>query len=382
MNLSKNITVILLLIITVFTACSTGKKAFERGDYYEATIQAVKFLRSNPNSEKAKGVISQSYPMALQYFRQKVDETAISGSPDKYLSIVEIYTKLNNLADEISRCPAALETVKPVVYFHEQLKNAQDIAIAEQYDAGIQLIKNGNIEDARKAYEKFDWVNKTSPGYSEVTNKLQEAEEMATLRVVVEELPYLGDQYQANLIRFYDKIFVDLIKNSQQKFIKYYKPQDAEKLRIIPHQVIKMQFVDFSVGNIYEKETEKDFVSDTLVINSFKDDKGVMHDIKGVVKAKANIHERQIVSKGTLDVKIVEYQNNSILENKRFPGEYVWRNDWATFNGDERAIPENIQNMTKAKQVMPPLPQDLFVFFSDRLCANTSSFLKSYYQNK
>lgn len=381
MNLSKNFT-ILVLVVSVLIGCSTGKKALERGDYYEATIQAVKFLRSSPDSKKAKETISQSYPMALDYYKQKVDETGVSGSSDKYLTIVEIYLKLNNLADEISRCPAALETVKPVIYYHDQLKKAQEMAVAEQYEGGTQLLETRNIEDARKAYEKFDWVNKTSPGYSEVATKLMEAQETGTLRIVVEKLPYIGDQYQANINRFYDKIFVDLIKNSQQKFLKFYKPQEAEKLGIVPHQVVRMEFVDFSVGNIYEKETEKDFVSDTIVITTIKDDKGVMRDIKGVVKVKANIHERNIVSRGILDIKIVDYQANSILENKRYPNEYVWRNDWATFNGDERALPENIKTLVKAKQVIPPSPQDLFALFSDPLGANASSFLKSYYRNK
>jgi hypothetical protein len=100
------------------------------------------------------------------------------------------------------------------------------------------------------------------------------------------------------------------------------------------------------------------------------------------VKAKCNIHEREITSKGILDVKIIDYLSNSVVENKRFPGEYIWRNDWATFNGDERTLSQKIKAMTKEKQVMPPSPQDLFVFFSDPLGSNASSFLKSYYRNR
>jgi len=381
MKPSKNLTLIFILTI-ILAGCNTGKKALQKGDYYEATIQSVKHLRSNPDSEKARETLILSYPMALDYYRQKVDEISISNSTDKYFSIVEIYTKLNNLADEISRCPAALNAVKPVVYFHDQLKSAQDLAIAEQYETGLQLLKSGYIEDARVAVQKFEWVAKTKPGYGDVTRKLEDAVEMATLKVVVERIPYMGDMYQANLNRFYDKLYVDLSKNVKNRFIRFFNQSEAEELKIVPNQVVKMQFVDFTVGNIYEKETEKEYVSDTLVIGTFKDDKGVSHDVKGTVKAKANVHEREIMSRGIFDVKIIDYQTNSIVENKRFPGEYVWRNDWANFNGDERALPQKIKTMTKEKQVMPPLPQDLFVFFSDPLGSGTSSFLKSYYRNK
>jgi len=375
------------LILLFFTAvmlfsCNTGKKALQRGDYYEATIQSVKHLRSNSDSKKAIETVEQSYPLALDYYRQKVDEISTSSSPDKYFSIVEIYTKLNSLADEISRCPAALEVVKPVVYFHDQLNKATDLAVGEQYNVGLALLKTGSIEDARSAYKKFEWVSATKPGYADVNQKLAEAEEMATFKVVVEQIPYMGDQYQASLNSFYNKLYVDLSKNCKKEFVKFYGQEEAENLRIVPDQVVKMQFVDFAVGNIFEKENEKEYVSDTVVIGTFKDDKGVSHDVKGTVKAKAHLHQRNVTARGILDIKIIDYQTNSISENKRFPGEYVWKNDWATYNGDERALPKEVKEMTKSQQVLPPSQQNLFVLFSDQLGSNASSFLKTYFRKK
>jgi tetratricopeptide (TPR) repeat protein len=369
-------------VFALMLSCNTGKNALQRGDYYEATLQAVRHLRSSPDSKKARATLEKSYPMALGYYRQKIDQTALSGSPDKYLSIVESYTKLNNLADEITRCPAALEVAKPVVYFHEQLRKAQDLAVSEQYNEGIRLLASSYIEDARAAYQKFEWISKNRPGYADVIRKMAEAEDKGTLKIVVEKIPYMGDIYQANVNRFYDRIYADLVKTGQKKFIRYYQPKEAEEYKIVPHHVVKMQFADFSVGNVYEKETVKDYVSDTLVIGSFIDDKGVSHNVKGVVKAKASLHERYVISRGILDVKILDYQSGSILENKRYPGEYVWRNDWASFNGDERALPDNVKKMTREKQVMPPPHQDLFILFSDPLGSNASALIKSFYRNR
>ena len=53
-----------VLIGLLLISCSTGKKAYERGDYYAATIQAVNRLRSNPDSRKALEAVKNSYPMA------------------------------------------------------------------------------------------------------------------------------------------------------------------------------------------------------------------------------------------------------------------------------------------------------------------------------
>ncbi len=373
---------VLLVLTTFLLSCNTGKNALKKGDYYEATIQSVKHLRSNPDSKSALSTIKQSYPMALDYFRQKIEQMTISDTPDKYLTIAESYRKLNTLADEITRCPAALNAVKPVTYFHDQLRKAEEVAVEEQYDYGVNLLKSGNIEDARLAVEKFDWVNKTRPGFSDINNMLSKAEDMATLKVVVENLPYMGDIYLANVNRFYSNLYTDIKKYGQKRFVRFYQPKEAEESHVVPHHVVKLQFIDFSVGNIFEKETEKELKKDSVVVTTYKDDKGVTHNAYGTVKAKVNIHERNIVSRGILEVRIIDYQSNSVIETKRYPGEYIWRNNWASYNGDERALTDEIKRMTREKQVMPPLPQDLFVYFSDPLCSNAASYLKSFYRNR
>ena len=381
MKRSSVLTVFAILFI-IISSCSTGKNALKKGDYYEATIQSVNRLRSNPDSKNARETIEQSYPMALDYYRQKVDEILKSSSPDKYLSVVDIYKKLNTLADEISRCPAALNQVKPVVYFHDQLSKALEMAISEQYNSGVQLLRSQSINDARTAIEKFEWVKNAKPGYADVDNKLAQAIELATIKVVIEPIPYMGDQYTANINRFYSKLYADISKNSRNRFVRFYQAIEAEQMKIVPDQIVSIQFVDFAVGNVYEKETEKDYVSDSLVIGTFKDDKGISHNVMGTVKAKAHIHEREVVSRGVLNVRIMRYPNKTILENRNFPGEYVWRNQWATFNGDDRALPENVKKMTKLRQALPPLPQDLFVLFSDPLASDASTLIKNYYRNK
>src|SRR5665647_3809088 len=61
------------IICLLLLSCSSGKKAFERGDYFNATLQAVNRLRSNPNSEKALQAVKDSYPMSITYFQGKID---------------------------------------------------------------------------------------------------------------------------------------------------------------------------------------------------------------------------------------------------------------------------------------------------------------------
>ena len=116
----------LALVATMFASCNPSMQAFKKGNYYDATIKAVKQLRNNPDSKNALEVIQKSYPMELDYENQRIKELTISNHPDKFFNIAETYIRLNGLADEISRCPAALEVVKPVVYYHTQLQKAEE----------------------------------------------------------------------------------------------------------------------------------------------------------------------------------------------------------------------------------------------------------------
>ena len=64
------------------------------------------------------------------------------------------------------------------------------------------------------------------------------------------------------------------------------------------------------------------------------------------------------------------------------PGEFVWISEWATFNGDERALsPEQIQ-WSKQKEQVPPSNQELFIEFTrpiyDQVTAKIKEFYKGY----
>ena len=97
-----------LISYMLLISCSSGKKALDRGDYYNAIILAVNRLRSNPNSEKALQTVKDSYPMSLEFFQERIDNALNNNSLFKYTEVADYYEKVNHLSDEISRCPVAL----------------------------------------------------------------------------------------------------------------------------------------------------------------------------------------------------------------------------------------------------------------------------------
>jgi hypothetical protein len=354
--------------------------AYNRGEYYKATLQAVKRLRTAPDNEKAITMVKKSYPMAIDYYRRQIDGIAASNTPDKFLKISDQYKKLNILANEISRCPAALDAVKPVVYFDEQLQKAEEMAINEQYRFATSLLNSKNIYDAREAYEKLRWVKNAAPTYKNIDEQLVIAKDLATLKVIVEQLPDKNTNYEINTREFYIQIYNSLVKQASDGFIKYYQPQMAEELGITPHRVVGIQIEKFIIGAIREREQNRTFTSDSISVGTYTDDDGNTYNAMGIVQADAVVYSREIISNTTINVFIEEFRGETI-NSQKFANEYTWNNSWASYNGDKRALPADIQKLANNNQQTPPRPQEIFIMLTEPLLNPVSMYVKSNTRN-
>lgn len=380
--IKKNNYLLLLFLMIVAFACSTGQSAFNKGNYYDATIKAVKKLRAKPESLKTQELIKKSYPMALEYHQQRIDAFAVSNQPDKFLKIVDEYTLMNKMADEITRCPAALNAVKPVIYYHDQLKKAEMMALNEQYENAKRLLQNGTIEDGRLAYQRLMWVKQRSPNFENIDNQLAIAKDVGTLRVVVEDLPIIHRNYNVDTRGFYIRVFDQLNRSASGEFLRFYQPKLAEELRISPHEIIEIQFVEFNIDALHESIKAQEFTNDSVVVGTYTDNNGDEFPVIGKVKANVEIIQREVRARALLNVVIKDHQSGEIIQSRKYPSDYVWGNSWASFNGDHRALPDNIIALTKEKQRNPPTPQEMFMLVSDPIYTNASSFLKSFYNKR
>lgn len=377
----RNIPIYVMLIVLLFS-CNTAQRAYNSGNYYEATMYAVKKLRNKPDDTKMLALIEKSYPMAVDYSRQNISELLASNNQNKYFRVVEEYQLLNTMADEISRCPAALDALRPVVYFHDQQKKAEQLAFDEQVDYARVLLNTGRVNDARLAIEKLMWVKQKKSNYPNIDNLLAEAQNLATLKVVLEPLPEINRSHRINSIDFYARIYDYLQSKVSSNYLRFYKPDFAQEMELVPDEVVSIQFTDFNIGTMLERENTTTYKNDSMVVGTFTDDKGIERPVKGPVKATVTVYSRELITRGVLVVTIRDHVSGEVIESRKFPNEFRWKNDWANFNGDERAVPPEIFELTKNRQVNPPDPQDMFLVWSDPLFDKAASFLRTEYRRK
>jgi hypothetical protein len=367
--------------VCILFACSSGKKAYERGNYYEAVMKSVNRLRQNPSHSKSQEALQSAYPMAVEYFETQAKNEMASNSPYKFKSAINSYNSINQLYEAIKHCPGCLKVVKDPVNYYSEIAPLKEKAAEESYNAGIASLMKGSRLDAKTAYFNFVDVQNFVPGYKDVLEYTTKAKDVATLKVVLEQIP-VPSRYNLSGGFFQDKVEGFLHQNyPDQGFVKFFTPNEAQSINLknVDH-ILRIQFDDFSVGNSVLREKEETVTKDSVKVGDVKVD-GKTIPVYNTVKAKYTSYTKEVSSSGLLSMIITDAKTNGVLSHQKFDGKYVWISKWARFNGDDRALSETQLAMCKQKETNPPQAQDMFLEFTKPIYDRLVPALRGFYQN-
>lgn len=362
-------------------ACSSGKKAYERGDYYEAVTRSVSRLRQNPDHSKSLDALKNAYPLAVEYYEQEAKNQIASNAPLKWKNAIESYNSINSLYELVRQCPGCKKVVPNPKEYYSEIGPLKEKAAEESYNLGIDALMKGNRVEARRAYFNFNDAQKFVPGYKDVIEYLDKAKFEATLKVVLEQIP-VPRRYDLSGGFFQDKVESYLRSTyTETTFIKFYTPEEAksENLEVVD-QVVRIEFDDFNVGNSVLREKTETFSKDSVRVGEAKVN-GKVVPVYNTVKAKLTTYRKELMSQGTLSMVVTDAKTNGVLDHKKFSGQYVWVSEWARFNGDERALAESQLRLCRLREQQPPGPQDLFLEFTKPIYNQLIPAIRGFYQN-
>lgn len=362
-------------------ACTSGKKAYQRGNYDEATLKAVNRLRSSPNNKKARATLFDAYNQSKIWHQNNVQTLSQTNDGFRWEGIADNYAQMNTLHDQIKTCPACLEMVPNPVRFTTELEDARFNAADARYNAGIKTFINKEDRfSSRQAYEHFSIANHYYPGFKDVRNLMDESKFCATLKVVVEKIPMHSRTLSLSNEFFENKIQEFLHSIRVNEFVRFYTVDEAMANGVKEaDQILLLQFDDFVVGQTYIKEKELEVSKDSVVVGTI-DVRGTKQKVYSTVKAKVNIFDKALVSSGILDFKIIEPRTNKVLTQEKLTGTHTWMTQWGFFNGDERALTDEHLKLCKLKEVPPPMPQDLFVAFTQPIYGQITTKIRDFYR--
>lgn len=373
----KNQILLTGILLIIITACSTGKKALQKGDYFSAVTKAVERLKSSPDNKNATAVLEEGYPVTLEWSQEEMDLILTQNNQFKWEQAINLMQKVNQLSDLIRSTPAARKIVANPKTYTSELNMALEKAAEERYTAGVTELDFNTRESARKAFDHFYRADQLISNYKNVRELMAEAKNIATLRVIVQAITVNTQKYRLSSEFFYNQVFEYL--NNQYKasgFVSFYSPVQAEKAGLThPDFIVDMEFFDFSVGNVVRNEKEEN-VEKKVKIES-RDTTRIEYK-KYVAKLKT--YTDQVISAGSLRVRIYNASTDKLISDEIVPGSFTWVNEYAIFVGDREALDNRQFELTKRKSLPLPPEQDLFIEFTKPIYSQVTQNLNRFFR--
>lgn len=374
--MKRHIGVSAILLVLIF-ACSTGKKALQKGDYFSAVSKAVERLKSSPENKNAIQVLSDGYPMTLEWTQEEMDLVLSSNNSFKWEQAISLMQQVNQLSDLIRSTPAARKIVSNPKSYTSELKMAYEKAAEERYNAGLSELDVNSRESARSAYDHFARANQLVNNYKDTRQLMDEAKNSATLHVVVEAIPVNTQRYRLSSEFFYNQVFEYLNNQFRQSgFVSFYTPFQAENAGLNNADfIVDMEFFDFSVGNLVHSEKEEN-VEQTVKVET-RDTTRVTYK---KYTAKLKTFSDQVISGGNLRVRIIDNSTGKLMTDELVPGSFTWVNQYAIFVGDKEALNATQLELTKRRALPLPAHQDLFIEFTKPIYSQVTQNLNRFFR--
>lgn len=373
-------TILLGSLAFTVAACATGKNAFDKGNYETALDRAVNRLQSNPNNKKAQDVLVDGYSVASSFHLKRIQQFKKSNNDFKWESIYREYAQLNKYFRDIQRCPSCMSLVSPKDYLGEQ-ESAAISAADVQVSVGKETLALNTIETARQAYSHFEVALRYNNNIAGIDSLLTQARLIGTVRVLIEPIPIHSRNLKLTNEYLENKMFEYLDAYSRDRFVQFFTTEESEERDVQPDHILSLEFDDFVLGQARIVSKTVEIKRDSVVVGQYTDKDDVKHDVYNTVKADFTTNAKTLLSAGVLNFEIRDAYTNKVLTQRKLQSEDVWRHEWASFNGDSRALNKDEIRLSKLKELPPPGPQTLFVSFIDRIYGQVEGNIRQFYRN-
>mgnify|MGYP005987251799 FL=1 len=369
---------LLSLCFLFFLGCSSSKNQFEKGNYEKAVELAIKKLRKNPASKKQLATLKAAYDYAVKVSEQKVIQYKTSQDRFKWDKIIAQYRRMQNLYLELLKCPGCLTVVNPVDY-QQPLNNALVQGATIYVQEGKKTLSAQTKVSGREAYRQFSKAKSYQENFNGIDRLLTEARIAGTEVIGVSTIPVRSKGLEISSAFFLQQL-VQRLNELNYFFAEFRAMDNLMEQKLVPNHVVDLSFDDYFIGQTYVKETRETVVRDSVKVGKITDSLGTKLNVYGKVEADVQRFEKTIESGGLLNFAIVDTDTETILYQEKIPSTYQWVNDWATYQGDKRALTKDELRLAKEKELIPPPPQELFYAFTRPLFDQVAGRLQDRYR--
>ena len=396
MKVIKKIHFIFFLFSIWFSGCaifipgykeySTAKKYFNVGNYDQTVFYSSKSLQKKPANDKALVLLELAYPMALSQHESSVNILKAKINKSKWPELVNEYEALNALSNEIRKLKPILkinigyQLNLPIQDYTYYLNEAKPLAADYHYMKALKYSETPSKQNQKEAAINFKLALRYVPGYMNAQELYEESREAATITLLIR--PFDGNKNIASYIR--DQMMIAQSNNSKE----FLRIINRDQLKTILNEQSLLQS-GITENNYMEigKLSGADHILSATIVSSYRPvekiiDKDIKQDkeivleteeyvysagvertkeIKGTVMAIVQHYKKSSGAKLKLSYQITDLNNNSIIYNGDLDGEENFFHEWASYEGDKRALNKKFKNLINRKDRFAPSKDDMLL---------------------
>ena len=357
-----------VLLITACSSVKTTQEAINSGDYDKAIRLAVKNLRE---SKTKKGhqpyvpMLEEAFKKVVEKEESRIEFLKKDGNPQSFEQIFNLYQALN-YRQEMIKPLLPLRNMSNGRKASFKMKDySSDIIVAKNKLSAVlyaevkTLFKNNQKLDYRKAYEELSYIEKINPDYRDVRRLMREAYERGTDYVLVSVKNRTRKIIPKRLLK-------DLLNIDTYGFDDFWTVYHSVKAKVLVYD-FKLELTLRNINISPEQIREKQLVKERQVKDGWKylldkngnqviDDKGNKVKVDNMINVRCEVFQfTQFKSAAVIgQVAYTNVATNQLLSTFPIKSEFVFQHDYATYNGDKRALRKSFLDMIVLRAVQFP----------------------------
>jgi hypothetical protein len=383
-----------LVVLFLIASCGGVKRtqeALNTGNYLQAINTSVRELAEN-KTKKSK----QTYVLVLEEAYAKFLERELSdirflrkdGNPAHLGDIYQKYTEIRDVQNRIRPLlPLPIYDQNREARFKFPNYDRELIAAKEELSAFLYENASALLERAtekyefRKAYEDFRYLNEINPGYADTKQQMdwayQNGLDYVRVKMINDSQQIIPERLEADLLNFntygLNDLWTTYHTNPVQDIDYDYEMQlSFRNIDISPEQISERQLIQ-----------ERQIPDGTQVLldedgNAVRDSLGNRIEVDRFRTVRCNFYEftQQKMAQVVGNVNFVDLRTRQPVNSYPLTSEFVFRHVYANYDGDRRAIDNDLVALLDLAAVPFPTDEEMVYHAGEDLKSRLKNILK------
>ncbi|MCA0133113.1 hypothetical protein [Winogradskyella alexanderae] len=358
-------------LVSVLMSCSAKKQieqAISHGNYDLAITEALRKLENNKDKKRKHAfvlMLKDAYAKVLEEDLARIGHLKKDGNPELYKTIYETYADLEARQNAVKRIMPININGRLISF---EFNDYSDALIEYRYktsdhlmNKGLDLLDTELKQNARTAYDLFEYVHRINPNFENVTSLMEEAHATGMNYVHV----FIQNETQQIIPQRLEAELKNLNAYDLNQFWTTYHTEANDSLNYDFSMELKLKQIYVSP----ERLNERLFLRERAVVDGWEyllDDNGNVakdslgNDIKidRIVTARARFYEvlQTKSAQVTADIVYKDLRQNQIVDSFTLNSGFVFENIFGRYRGDRRALNRDDRNLLRQSQM--PFPSD------------------------